>query len=144
MIAFDLFCKNGHVFEAWFKDRKTYEEQSREGLIECPVCGNNNIKKRPSHFAIMKVGKREPQKDGPGREEAALEFLRRIHSYVVKNTEDVGTKFTETALKMHYGVLEPKNIRGVATVEQEKILKDEGIDFFKIPVFSKDKDKGDS
>ncbi len=144
MIAFDLFCENDHVFEAWFKDRDTYEEQSRRGLIECPICGNNNIKKRPSQFAIMKGGKREAQGEGLSDRDAAIEILKRIHSYIMKNTEDVGTKFAETALKMHYGVLEPKNIRGVATEEQEKMLQDEGIDFFKLPVLSKQRGEGDS
>ncbi len=35
---------------------------------------------------------------------------------------------------MHYGVSELKNIRGTSTEKEEKILNDEGINFFKIPV----------
>jgi len=46
----------------------------------------------------------------------------------------VGCKFTTEALKMHYGVSELKNIRGTSTEKEEKILKDEGINFFKIPM----------
>jgi len=42
---------------------------------------------------------------------------------------------------MHYGVSEKKNIRGSATSEEEKTLKEEGIDFFKIPLPEKDEDK---
>jgi hypothetical protein len=35
---------------------------------------------------------------------------------------------------MHYGVVEPRNIRGVSTPKEEETLKSEGIHFFKIPV----------
>jgi len=37
-------------------------------------------------------------------------------------------------LKIHYGATEPRNIRGVSTKEEEKTLKEEGIQFFKIPI----------
>jgi len=43
---------------------------------------------------------------------------------------------------MHYGVSEPRNIRGVATEEEEKMLKDEGVEFFKIPIIPKKEEKG--
>jgi hypothetical protein len=35
---------------------------------------------------------------------------------------------------MHYGVAEPRNIRGVSTHEEEKLLKEEGVQFVKIPL----------
>ena len=54
--------------------------------------------------------------------------------YINKNFDDVGHEFTKEALKMHYGVTEKKNIRGSATAEEEKVLRDEGIQFFKVPV----------
>ena len=40
---------------------------------------------------------------------------------------------TKEALKIHYGATEPRNIRGVSTPAEEEILKEEGIEFFKIP-----------
>jgi hypothetical protein len=54
--------------------------------------------------------------------------------YVEKNFDNVGSEFANEALKMHYGVKEPRNIRGTSTEQEEKTLKDEGIDFLKIPV----------
>jgi len=35
-------------------------------------------------------------------------------------------------------VTEPRNIRGTSTQEEEKTLKEEGIEFIKIPVVSDD------
>jgi hypothetical protein len=37
-------------------------------------------------------------------------------------------------LKMHYGVAEQRNIRGTSSPEEEKTLKEEGIEFIKIPI----------
>ena len=59
---------------------------------------------------------------------------RKIVDFVEKNFDDVGCNFAKEALKMHYGTSEPRNIRGVSTHEEEKILKQEGIEFFKLPM----------
>ena len=59
---------------------------------------------------------------------------KKIADFVENNFEDVACKFTTEALKMHYGVSELRNIRGTSTEKEEKILKDEGINFFKIPM----------
>jgi hypothetical protein len=59
---------------------------------------------------------------------------KEIVDYVEKNFDDVGCDFAKEALKIHYGVEEPRNIRGVSTKEEEKMLKKEGIDFVKIPM----------
>jgi hypothetical protein len=61
-------------------------------------------------------------------------LAKEIVDYVNKNFEDVGSNFAKEALRMHYGVSEKKNIKGSATWEEEKILKDEQIEFFKLPI----------
>jgi hypothetical protein len=43
-------------------------------------------------------------------------------------------------LKIHYGASAPRNIRGVSTPREEKTLKDEGIQFFKLPMPSTKED----
>jgi len=131
MITFDLRCDQDHTFEAWFQDREVFETQKERGLLTCPVCGSSNVRKIPSAVSIRtkSVGK-----DGDISESALNEMLNKIYTVVKKNTEDVGTAFAQEALKMHYGVIESRNIRGVATSEEEKTLKEEGISFIKIPV----------
>ncbi len=59
---------------------------------------------------------------------------KEIVDYVGKNFDDVGCDFAKEALKIHYGVKEARNIRGISTKEEEKMLKEEGIDFVKIPM----------
>jgi len=129
MIAFDLQCKNGHVFEGWFADSRTYQLQAKEGLIACPVCEDTNIIKLPSGFAI-KGGQNRPEKQKAAADVQNIE--RRLAEYVEKHFDNVGSDFAKEALKIHYGVSEPRNIRGVSTLSEEKTLKEEGIEFFKL------------
>ncbi len=138
MIAFDLQCEAGHTFEAWFKDRKAYEEQQEKGLLECPVCGSSQVKKILSPVALKRSSRAGGRPtDGESGAELFYRAISKVYQDIIQNTEDVGTKFAAEALKMHYGVKEHRNIRGVATEEEEKMLKDEGIEFMKIPVPTK-------
>jgi hypothetical protein len=65
-----------------------------------------------------------------------------LQDYVERNFEDVGTQFAEKTLKIHYGVEDAKNIRGVVSEEEEKVLNKEGITLLKIPMLKKDQDTG--
>ncbi len=131
MIAYDLRCVNDHSFEGWFEDEKAYQSQKKKGLIACPVCDSSAVSRMPSTFAIRSSRPTVP----PSRTDAQLAAIgRQIVDYVEKNFDNVGSEFASEALKMHYGVKEPRNIRGTSTEQEEKTLRDEGIDFVKIPV----------
>ena len=131
MIAYDLHCVNDHSFEGWFEDAKAYQSQKKKGLITCPVCNASAVSRVPSTFAIRS----SRSAVSPSRTNAKLaEISKQIVDYVEKNFDNVGSEFANEALKMHYGVKEPRNIRGTSTEQEEKTLKDEGIDFLKIPV----------
>ena len=133
MIAYDLQCVNGHAFEGWFEDRKAYLSQQKKGLIACPVCNDTSVSIIPSTFAIKSSQTPNPKQPLPSN--AQLEKVgKEIVDFVEKNFDDVGCDFAKEALKIHYGVTEPRNIRGVSTKEEEKTLKKEGIQFFKIPL----------
>ena len=131
MIAYDIQCVNGHAFEGWFEDNQAYQNQKKKDLIACPVCNSTAVSRIPSTFAI----KSSPiPKKISLQEEDLKKVGKQIVDYVEKNFDDVGCDFAKEALKIHYGVEEPRNIRGVSTKEEEKMLKEEGIDFVKIPM----------
>ncbi len=133
MIAYDLQCTQGHPFEGWFEDRKAYLDQKKKGLITCPVCNVTSVEIVPSTFAI-KSGSPSIAQDLVA-EKANLEKIgKEAIEFVEKNFDDVGADFAKEALKIHYGAAEPRNIRGVSTKEEEKTLRDEGIQFIKIPM----------
>ena len=128
MIAFDLICSNGHKFECWFKNSDSFEEQKSMGVITCPVCDDNHVEKAFSTFAIKRHGVRKEEKIDP------YLALQAVYDYIDKNFEDVGLNFTREALKIHYGEAKKRNIKGMALPNEEEVLKEEGVQFLKIPI----------
>jgi hypothetical protein len=128
MIAFDLMCGRGHLFECWFKDSASFEEQRDSGIINCPVCDNTQVDKVLSPFMVRKKGGEKRSEVDPSR------VLQAIQDFVDKHFEDVGVEFAKEALKIHYGETEKRNIKGTATSDEETLLKKEGVQFLKIPV----------
>ena len=132
MIAYDLQCSQGHVFEGWFEDGRSYKSQKRRGLLTCPVCDATEVSRVPSTFAIKSAGS--------GTRSAATAQInldqvgKKMADFVENNFDNVGCEFAKEALKIHYGASEPRSIRGTSTPEEEKTLKEEGIDFIKIPL----------
>ncbi len=130
MVVYDLKCSQGHRFEGWFDDLPDLKRQLRQGLIACPACGDAAVEQVPAGFAIAKRGGadiRPTDKQSAGRMMA-----RALNRYLQENFDDVGPQFAKEALKMHYGVSEPRNIRGVSTAQEEQTLKEEGVSFFKV------------
>ena len=133
MIIYDLKCRDGHKFEGWFKDRKAFDEQKTQKLVACPVCGGTDVVLLPSSVTIM-------GKDGPPIEEKAktgassLKALREFHEYVHKHFDDVGDKFADVALRIHHGEEDKRNIRGTTTRSEEESLREEGVQFVKLPL----------
>ena len=129
MIAFDLICSNGHRFECWFKDSASYEDQKESGIINCPVCNDSQVEKVLSRFAIRRNGEKVKKKE----ETDLYQGLQIVHDYISRHFEDVGIDFTREALKIHHGEAKKRNIKGTASPDQEKLLKEEGVPFLKIP-----------
>ncbi len=124
VIAFDLECSRGHRFEGWFNNLHSFEQQSAKKLVSCPICNDTRVKRVLSAVALK-------SSDQPSIDYHRL--AKEIVDYIHRNFEDVGTHFAKEALKMHYGVTEKRNIRGSASMEEEKILREEKIEFFKLP-----------
>jgi hypothetical protein len=131
MIAYDLQCVNGHAFEGWFEDSEAYHSQKKKGLIACPVCNDTRVSRIPSTFSIKSSA---IPKNISLQEENLKKIGKEIVDFVEKNFDDVGCDFAKEALKIHYGVEQPRNIRGISTKDEEKMLKKEGVEFLKIPM----------
>ena len=144
MIVFDLICGTGHSFEGWFDSSETFEEQYEKGLLTCPYCESSDVKKILSPVSVKRsaaINETEQNTSAP-----PIDYNRLVHEmskFMQENFENVGPDFSAEVLKMHYGVKEKRNIRGFATEKEEKVLQEEGIDFFKVPVL-KDVKRKDS
>jgi len=148
MIAYDLKCGRGHIFEAWFANSEAHERQARAGQVACPVCGDSRIAKAPMapRIATRKgeprpAGEENLRRDGmaaatKGEFEQASDLwqaLQRIRTEVEKNCDYVGGRFAEEARKIHYGERDRRNIYGETTADEAKGLHDEGIEFGVLP-----------
>lgn len=126
MIIFDLECGAGHKFEGWFDGLDDLESQLQRGLVRCPACGDDQVRRVPSTFGLSRT------KSEPNGAEAARLLGLALHRFLAENFDDVGQNFANEALKIHYGAAEPRNIRGVSTAQEEEMLQKEGVDFFKL------------
>jgi len=134
MMAYDLQCGNGHVFEGWFEDSAAFNAQKKKGLIACPICNATAVSRLPSRFAIKTSSGLRPKETSATQDQAMAQLGRQVIEFFDKHFDNVGCQFASEALKIHYGAAEPRNIRGVSTQEEEKLLTQEGVQFLKIPL----------
>jgi hypothetical protein len=133
VIIYDLKCEKGHKFEGWFQDRTAFEDQKVQKLVACPICGGCDVEMVLPSLAV--VGKEGAEhKRGQDVEISPIKALHVLHEYLDKNFDDVGDKFAEVALKMHRGEEERRNIKGTSTRAEEDVLKEDGVQFIKVPV----------
>ena len=138
MIAFDLECSQGHLFEGWFNSLQSFEEQNLEDLVRCPYCDDADVRKVLSPVAVRTS---QPQEANRPAAVNYQKLAKEVVEYIKNNSEDVGTRFAAEALKIHYGAAEKRSIRGSATEEEEKTLKEEGVGFLKVPMPVSDPEK---
>ena len=69
--------------------------------------------------------------------EQVITMMRHIRRYVEANGRNVGNKFAEEALKIHYGEEKQDIIYGTCTPEEGEQLADEGVEFSEIPLLPK-------
>ena len=152
MILYRLRCSQGHEFESWFKDSKTYERQEKKSLVGCAVCGDAKAARAPMAPRLGKGSKRPdveapvaaaPAAPSPEQQQMAAmakhmpkelrEALLKVREQVEKNCEHVGDKFAEEARKIHYGESDKRGIYGETSDEEAEALADEGIEFGRLP-----------
>jgi hypothetical protein len=145
MIHYDLICADGHAFDGWFSNSNAYDEQARQGLVICPVCGSGEVGKQLMTPGLpMKSNRkndaRQPVFAGPAdpRQKMLLKMMRELRKNVEENSEYVGDKFAEEARKIHYEESEKRGIYGEATAEDAHSLIEEGIEVHPLPKLPED------
>ena len=147
MIKYKLKCKSPYCseqsdFDGWFQNIEAFEKQMNLGLINCPICGSENILKSltaPSLKKIQNSNKRisieEIEKNTFGYEKFKniTTILRSITKEIKENSTFVGDDFVNQARSMNKGTIEEKSIYGNGTKQEIEELKDEGIDVINIP-----------
>ena len=45
MIKYQLICDQNHEFEGWFQGSAAYDEQAANGILRCPLCDSDKVKR---------------------------------------------------------------------------------------------------
>ncbi len=77
-------------------------------------------------------------KSPPPPPSEAVEIMRKLKSFIEQNSEYVGPRFAEEALKIHYEEAAPRSIYGEASKDELENLQDEGVEFHPLPVMPED------
>jgi hypothetical protein len=139
MIVFDLKCeRSGHVFEAWFGSSHDYEDQSRRGLVQCPLCGDASVTKAVMAPNVAPKGNRQSlgspaEAPDPEKMKAMMAALATAQKQILKNSSFVGDRFADEARSIHLGETAARSIHGRATRADAEQLADEGIPLSLLP-----------
>ena len=144
-----IYCSEQNEFDGWFQSIEAFENQMQSGLINCPICGDDNIIKL---LATPNVRKSKPKtskniefqnasdvsnskKSYLGNEKIKniTTMLRTIKKEIQKNSMFVGDEFVSKARSMKEGKIKERPIHGHGTKKEVQELRDEGIDVVNIP-----------
>ena len=135
MIKYRLICKNCDIsFDSWFAASQEYEKLKNKKFLSCHNCNSNNVEK--SLMAPKLINK-----DKSVKIDESLKFkrinrkIKEYQKFIKENFDYVGENFSYEARSLHYNDKQnkKKGIYGVASFNEIKELKDEGIETEVIP-----------
>lgn len=145
----DPFCHEKEDFDGWFQNIESFEKQKRMGLINCPICGSDNVvkslttpslRKKQNNFSSQlriknKSDLKNTKKIFEGNENINnfTTILRSIKKEIQKNSTFVGEDFVNQARSMKQGKITEKPIYGHGTSKEIEELREEGVKILNIP-----------
>ena len=147
MIKYKLKCRSSYCtkqkdFDGWFQNIEAFEKQMHLRLINCPICGSENVVKLLTAPSLKKIqnrnksiSKEKIEKDTFGNDKLKniTTILRSITNEIKKHSTFVGDNFVSQARSMKQGKIKQKSIYGHGTNKEIEELRDEGIDVINIP-----------
>ena len=145
------FCSNQKEFDGWFQNIKAFENQKKQGLITCPICGSDEIVKLLTTPSLNTTKKFKDVKNKINSTLIAEDnlmantnlknvstILRTIKKEIQKNSTFVGKEFVSQVRSMKEGKIKEKPIHGHGSNKEIQELRDDGIDVLNIPWISDD------
>ena len=99
--------------------------------VQCPFCGNDDIKKQLSAPNITTSNDKSNIQIEIFNK--ANKIKKNIHSILKENCDDVGDDFASEARKIHFGESKGRAIYGKATADEADGLVEDGIKFTSLP-----------
>ena len=150
MICYRLRCADGHQFEGWYKDSATFSRLREAGMLSCAECGMAAVDQAPMAPAIVGRAPERTALQAPAPEAApvqtsataqtppvlpdvVLSSLREVRRTIEENCENVGNRFADEAMRIHYGEAPERGIYGEMSQTQRDELEAEGVAFHNVP-----------
>lgn len=145
MIRFALKCDEAHRFESWFQSSEAFDALLSRGMVTCPDCGSASVAKdlmapkvRPARkAAAAPQPATQPMTNAPDPE--LVSAIRKLKSYVEKNSDYVGTEFAREARAMHEGEIPQRAIHGEVRPDEAKKLIEDGVPAMPLPFIPRQK-----
>ena len=134
MIKYKLICKNCNLsFDSWFASSIEYEKLKKKNYLICHGCDSKKVEKNLMAPRVINKLSKEANKKTPGFTNINKK-IREYQKFIKNNFDYVGKNFAYEARSIHYGhSRKKKNIFGVASKNEIKELKEEGIEAEFIP-----------
>ena len=135
MIVYKLICEDCKVcFDSWFSSSKEYEKLKKKKFLNCYNCNSLDIKKTLMSPNVFRIKKNTKINNQNRKYKEVKEKISEYKNFIKKNFDYVGENFAFEARSIHYdNKKNSKGIYGVATKEDLKELKEEGIDAEMMP-----------
>jgi hypothetical protein len=142
VIVLDLCCPNSHRFEGWFASAADFDNQNARGLVSCPICNTDGVRRLPSapHLHTREIEPvPAPDIAAPALKKPTVTLqtlaaqLAVTLRHLAHEAEDVGKRFPEEARRIHYEESDARSIRGKASKDDIERLLEEGIAVLPVP-----------
>lgn len=135
MIKYKLFCKNCDLsFDSWFSSSEEYEKLKNQKYLICHVCYSSEVEKTLMSPSILKTKNTVSLDLENDKYKKIKKKLGEYQMFIKKNFKYVGENFLHEARVLHYKEKKKSNgIYGIATKNELRELKEEGIDAEIIP-----------
>jgi len=115
-------ARGGDFAEVFAEDRQNVTARLDDGRVEELVSGRSRETPQPA-----------PEAKLPSEAEV-VSMVRKLREHVAKHSEYVGPRFAEEARKIHHEEAEARGIHGEASAQEVKLLKEEGVELYPLPV----------
>jgi len=132
MIKYKLICKTCNIsFDSWFASSGEFERLKKRKFLNCHECNSTKIEKT---LMAPKLNTRSDSNKRTLKYKKINDKLREYQKFIKNNFDYVGKNFAHKARSIHYrNKKNEKGIYGIASKEEIKELKEEGIETETIP-----------
>ena len=135
MIKYRLICKDCEtIFDSWFSSSKEYEKLKKKKFINCHICNSLGVEKTLMSPSVLMSKNNSKKINQIKKYKKTKEIILKYQEFIKKNFDYVGENFSYEARSIHYRNKKiSKGIYGIATKDDIKELKEEGIETELVP-----------